>query len=147
MSQPLTFRSKVDTWVLVVILVVVSIAVLGVDALLGTGNVLAWIGIAAIASVGIVVPLWILVYTRYELRDERLTIHCGPFRWHVPLEEISDVSPTLSAAKGPALSSSRVRLEYGEGRSIMISPDNRDIFLRSLESRRAELGGESPANP
>lgn len=147
MSQPLTFKSKIDTWVLVVILGIVSAAVLGTDSLLATETIYGWIGAAVVVVLGILLPLWILVYTGYELGDEQLRIRCGPFRWTVPLGEIANVSPILSAGKSPALSSNRLQLELGDGRSVMISPDNRDIFLRSLESRRAELGGRASAKP
>lgn len=147
MSQPLTFKSRIDTWVLVVMLGLVSIAVLGIDSLLATESIYGWIGAAVVVVLGILLPLWILVYTGYELGDEQLRIHCGPFRWTVGLDEIASVSPILSAGKSPALSSSRLQLELGNGRSIMISPDNRDIFLRSLESRRAELGAQAAAKP
>lgn len=147
MSQPLTFKSRIDTWVLVVTLGLVSIAVLGTDSLLATESVYGWIGAGVVVVLGILLPLWILVYTGYELGDEQLRIHCGPFRWTVRLDEIANVAPILSASKSPALSSNRLQLELGGGRSIMISPENRDIFLRSLESRRAELGGQASAKP
>ncbi len=145
MSQAVTFKSRIDTWVLVVALVVVSIAVLVMDGLLGSDSVPGTVGAAVVGIAGILLPLWILVWTRYDLGDRTLTIHCGPLRRRVPIESISSVSETRSAARSPALSSSRVRLELGDGRSIMISPDNRDIFLRSLELRRSELGEDAQA--
>lgn len=145
MSEPLTFRSKVDTWVLVVLLLVVSIAVLGAEALVGLGTLTGWLGAALVGIVGIVLPLAILAYTRYALDEHYLTVHCGPARWAVPLKEISEVTPTLNAGVAPALSSSRVRVHYGDGRSILVSPDNKEIFMRSLETRRAELVGGTTA--
>lgn len=145
MSEPVTFRSKIDMWVLIAVLAVVSIAVLGADALRDADTLLAWIAAAVVIVVGVALPVWILVYTRYELDDELLTVRCGPFRWAVPLDEISAVRPTLSSSKGPALSTRRLELEYGDGRSLMISPDPPDIFVRSLEARRAALGAERPA--
>lgn len=145
MSQPVTFKSKIDTWVLVVVLLVVSLAILAADAVAATESALGWIAAGILALFGVLLPLWILTYTRYELGDRTLEVRCGPFRWTVPIDEISDVSSTQNAARGPALSMQRLRLRYGNGRSLLISPDNRDIFVRSLELRRSELGAGSAA--
>lgn len=147
MSQPLTFKSRIDTWVLVTILLVVSIAVLAVDALLSLEAGYGWVGVGIVGLAGILLPLWILTHTSYDLGDRYLTVHCGPFRREIPIAEITDVSATRSSARSPALSTDRLRIDYGEGHAIMISPDHRDMFMRSLEARRAELGAGSPAQP
>jgi hypothetical protein len=38
---------------------------------------------------------------------------------------------------GPALSLDRLRIEYGSGRALMISPAEKQRFLRDLAARRA----------
>lgn len=146
MSQPVTFKSRIDTWVLVSILLLISIAVLAIDAVLGIDAAWRWLLVAVIAVAGGLLPLWILTFTRYELGDQELKVRCGPFTWVVPIHQISAVSRTKSAARGPALSTSRLRVDYGNGQSVLISPDNRDIFVRSLEARRADTAGRAPGS-
>jgi hypothetical protein len=46
------------------------------------------------------------------------------------------VVPTRNPLSSPALSLDRLRIEYGQGRAIMISPADKGPFLRALEERR-----------
>lgn len=135
-SRPLVFKSRIDTWLLVVLLSAVAVVVLGIDALAGSGAVWRWPLIVVLAAVALL-PIWILLQTRYLLYDSELRIACGPFRWSVPIDEISNVVETQSRAASPALSLRRLRIEYG-GRAIMIAPSSQDLFLRSLEVRRED---------
>lgn len=52
------------------------------------------------------------------------------------LEDIERVSRTSNPLSSPALSLKRLRIEYGGGRSEMMSPDDEEAFLRELEIRR-----------
>ena len=141
MSDELAFSSKIDLWLLIVILAAVAIcgAILADNwnALLARGwLVTALIGIPL--AIGVLFPLWIIVSLRYFLSETRLRIRCGPFNWRIPVAEITDVSPTSSALSSPALSLDRLRIEYGTGSAVMISPEPREEFLRQLNHRRQE---------
>lgn len=48
-------------------------------------------------------------------------------------------SLTSNPLASPALSLDRLKIEYGQGHWIMISPRDREGFLRELESRRSAL--------
>jgi len=54
----------------------------------------------------------------------------------VPIGEITSIPPTQSPLSSPACSLGRLRIEYGRSRSILISPKNREDFLRELEAHR-----------
>lgn len=136
MSDGLSFGSKVDLWLLIVLLVVFSICVFPALSLLGEGGAGARAVAVLLLAFG-ALPVWILLATRYVLSDEELRIRCGPFKWTVPLREITAVTPTRSPLSSPALSLDRLRIDYGNGRSILISPEQRNAFLRSLEARRS----------
>jgi hypothetical protein len=139
MSDELAFSSKVDLWLLIVLLVAVAIcgAILAHNwnELLGRG----WLFTALIGiplAIGVIFPLWIVVSLRYFLSDQALRIRCGPFTWRIALGEITAVSETSNPLSSPALSFDRLRIEYGNGRAVMISPEPREEFLRQLNHRR-----------
>lgn len=88
----------------------------------------------------LVLPLWLLLDTRYQLTAERLLVRCGPFRWRIALSEIRAVTPTRSLMSGPALSLDRLRVDYGRWRSVLISPRERQAFLDELAALRKAQG-------
>ena len=57
----------------------------------------------------------------------------GPFRWRVPIDAITAITPTRSALSSPALSLDRLRIEYGE-RAILVSPIYKEGFVRALRA-------------
>lgn len=146
-SGALSFRSRIDAWVLVVLLSIVAAGLLGLShvyALFAKGlAAYRWPTIAVLivlCTLGTVVPLWLLLTTRYSMTDEMLDVRSGPFHRRIAIRDIVDVSRARRARLGPALSSDRLRIEYGAGRSVVVSPENRAAFLRSLEARRRQVG-------
>ncbi len=129
------FRSKTDTWLMVVFLSSALICVgaaLAVPALSQGGG---WIVALLTLAVGVGLPAWIIASTHYTFVGTDLVVRCGPFRWHVPLGSISKVTTTRNPLSSPALSLDRLRIEYGDGRALMISPADRAGFLAVLEAR------------
>lgn len=76
--------------------------------------------------------VWLLSTTRYTIDEESLLVNSGPFRWRVPLAEINGVTPSRSVLSAPALSLNRLRVDYGNNRYLLLSPVNRDDFVRCL---------------
>jgi hypothetical protein len=81
-------------------------------------------------------PVWLLLTTRYVLSADALKVTSGPFRWTVRIADIKSVTPTRSMISSPALSLQRLEIRYGTYQSVIISPADRDGFLRALEARR-----------
>ena len=80
------------------------------------------------------IPLWLLLATRYIITEDQLLVRSGPFRWRIPISEISGITSTYSPFSSPALSIRRLRIEYGDHKSVLISPRDRDNFIRQIES-------------
>ncbi|MEO0807713.1 MAG: PH domain-containing protein [Cyanobacteria bacterium J06643_4] len=133
------FRSTVDPWFysLVVSLPIVLVASLTpvLCGLPSTALVLAGVVLLPV----MVLPTWLLFSTYYRVDSVILSIHSGPFTWTVPITNIHDVTPCRSIAAGPALSISRLRIEYGRQCSIEISPKHRTAFLEALGYYPAEI--------
>jgi membrane protein YdbS with pleckstrin-like domain len=141
MSQEIAFNSKIDLWLLIVLLAVVAACLWGItdfwNAILAQG----WVFTLAIAlplGAGVLMPLWILLSLRYYLSDRTLRIRCGPFRWIIPIDRITAVTPAQDPLSSPALSLDRLRVDYGKGSAVVISPEPRAEFLRQLEHRRKQ---------
>lgn len=127
------FESKRDLWLqllawgaaLVCIIVLSPLLIANV-----AGTLKLLIGGLLALSVGLIG--WVNLGTYYVVDDATLSIRCGPFHWRVPIDAIQRVVPTRAAWSSPALSLDRLRIEYGDGKWIMVSPALREEFVRSL---------------
>lgn len=98
-----------------------------------------WLLIGLVLIVLVAFPVWILTTTDYTFTSNELVIRSGPFCWKVPFSDIVAVERSGSRRSGPALSLDRIRIDYGRGRSVLISPREKEAFLLELYSRRNEL--------
>jgi hypothetical protein len=115
-------------------------------ATLGITAAAFWRGNGSEIAVGCGAMLWVLIVyvgvvfpMRYGIGDGRLTIRFGLCRQRIPLAEIRAVYPTRNPLSSPALSLDRLHVRFGEGffKSVMISPAEREEFLRQLASAAA----------
>ncbi len=129
------YPSKVDTWLAIVLAIApIACTFAAIAATMAGENALvAFGGVAFIAAIylGLVFPM------RYAITDDTLVVRHGLVRQHVPLASITDVRPTHNPLSSPALSLDRLRIAFGEGffRAIMISPKDKDEFMRELSAR------------
>jgi membrane protein YdbS with pleckstrin-like domain len=130
------YVSKVDTW-LAAVMVVAALAAIAASGLLLVVPVPgAWIVVVTLLALTVGLPLWIFSTTRYLFEGSALLIRSGPFRWSVPIGEIKAVSATRNPLSSPALSLDRILIEYGQAKSIMVSPQDQQGFLAELKARR-----------
>lgn len=107
---------------------------------MGTG-LAVWLPLS-IAALMIVIMFIVAVPTYYEVTMDRLLIRSGLMRWEVPLAEIESVTPTSNPLSSPAWSLERLEVKRtgtGSPRSIMISPQRTDEFLREVADREGTL--------
>jgi hypothetical protein len=129
------FRSRVDGWLAVLLVLAMAITLTTSLAALAAGGP-AWpAGFGLLLGFGL--PAWIVLSTRYTLDDTTLHVRSGPFSWRIPLAEVTGTAQTSNPLSSPALSLRRLRIDYGAGRSLMISPRDEDDFVRELETRSA----------
>lgn len=128
------YRSKVDGWLTVVLGLGVLISVAATVSAIAAGG-WRYLWSAAITIFFSLFIIWILRGTYYVLDGNILTIKSGPFRWRVPVDEIRGITHTNNPLSSPALSLDRIRIEYSNGRSIMISPENKDEFIADIKAK------------
>ena len=127
------FRSTVDSWIMIMMIVAIVLQIVAVgaaalqagDPLATTGLLLLMIGVTGLM-------VWLLVGTHYTVDRGYLRIVSGPFRWRVPIEDITSVKRTRNPLSSPALSLDRIMIRYGKRRRIMISPADRKGLLKAI---------------
>jgi len=139
MSDELAFNSKMDLWILILILTLVTACIWGVAQIWDANSAILW-PLAIVLAIGVLLPLWLLVSLRYFLSDSTLRVRCGPFKWRIAIDDIRAISSTNNAASSPAMSLDRLLIEYGDSKRLMISPEPRAEFLRQIEFRRKQAG-------
>jgi hypothetical protein len=133
------FPSKIDATSVAPIIVAGMGALAACFVIAGSGIPVPWLIIGLVLLLLIAFPVWVLATTNYTLTSNEIAIRSGPFSWKIPFREITGIERSASRRSGPALSMERLRIDYGQGKSILISPDNKEAFLRELEARRNEL--------
>lgn len=127
------FKSKIDRWIFVLLAVVIIVQIVAVgSAALQSRNPLATTGLIflMIAVVGLMV--WLLLGTHYTVDRGVIKIVSGPFRWKVPVDQITSVTETKNPLSSPALSLDRICIRYGKRRRIMVSPADKAAFLKEI---------------
>jgi hypothetical protein len=127
------FRSKIDGWFIP--LMVISVA--GLIVALG-GVMLSpmpWF-LRVIATVAIVAIMYLLVAvfrnTYYEIVGTDLLVRSGPLKWTIPVADIQEITPSRNILSAPALSLDRLKIRFGKRVFILVSPDDKDGFLRVI---------------
>jgi hypothetical protein len=131
----ITFRSKVDSWLGAVIMTSAVASALAVVTVGVVGSPFLGLAISPLLLLSVVLPVWLLLATNYTFNAADLDVRCGPFSWRVPLREIRAVTATRNPLSSPVLSLDRLRIDFGHMRSIMISPEDKEGFMRELRKR------------
>jgi hypothetical protein len=127
------YRSKLDTWLAAVLFLAVIIAIgAGVAQYVASGFEIWWSLLPSVIVAGFII--WIMVSTQYTIDGHLLIVQSGPFKWRVPIVEITEISPTSNPLSSPALSLDRLRIEYRNGKSIMVSPEDKNEFISDLRA-------------
>lgn len=119
----MTFRSRVSILLVFIILAALSP---GIITSLRDGEIVAAL---AISGVGLLV-LPILFCIRYRIEDDKLYVG-EVFRKGTAydLKKLESIMPTRSMLSAPAASLRRIKLDFGCGQALIISPANQDLFI------------------
>lgn len=135
------YKSRIDTWLLLVLLAAMGVTLLAALEVIVVGDRGDWWIAPVAVLVGVGLPVWLLLGTRYRLDDKELRIASGPFRWRILLASIQSVEPSSTPLASPALSLKRLRITYGRGQQVYVSPKDLDGFRDALERLRHGASG------
>ena len=74
----------------------------------------------------------------YEIGPVVVRVRSGVLRSEVPIAAITEVAPTRNPLSAPAMSLDRLAIRYrenGRQRLMLVSPDDKQAFLRELATR------------
>jgi Bacterial PH domain len=131
----MTYRSKKDTWLVVVIAASVILTLLAGATLILFGEAIWQRVLGIIIMIVSIIPVLLTTPVSYTIDGSSLQIRAGYKHWTIPLQNIIAVRPSRDWIASPALSMKRLEIEYRdwEGNSfILISPEKTDHFLNEL---------------
>ena len=126
MPQPRTYRSKVDAWLLAVLLAALALPLC--LAFITGGGMWATLLVLPVA----VLIAWLFQAIRYVIGDGVLRVHGGLYTLNIPLDTIHSVAPTRDPLASPALSLDRLEILYGEDKRVLVSPKDKTGFLHDI---------------
>ena len=132
------FVSKVDGW-LIPVFVIAIVGMLAAFIAVITDDTPVWLKVAVSATSVLFCALLfaILKSTFYVVADGTLRIVSGPFRWKIAISDITGITPTRNPLSSPALSLDRLKVTYGKRRFVMVSPADKDGFMKAIENERS----------
>src|SRR5690606_10272287 len=133
------YTSKIDTWLFVVLVGAVIACLIAFVFSLRTGSVPAIVATLPALLIGAGLPVWLSTSTAYTASNSDLLLNYAPFHGQVPIQQITSITPTSNPLSSPALYLDRLRIDYGRGQSIMITPKDKSQFIQDLEACRESL--------
>jgi hypothetical protein len=129
------YSSRIDSWLAIMLvgapMSVVALGVFGLTKSVGAGIITIITGLIVGGAIAA-----LLIPCVYTLTDESLKIKSGIVEDVVPLRKIRGAEKSSAVWSAPALSLRRVKIILVDG-SRLISPKDRDEFIRDLNARLA----------
>lgn len=122
----MTFRSRVS--ILLVIIVAAALSP-GIITAFMNGEIVAAL---AVSAVGVII-LPMLFCIRYRIEDDKLYVGEVFRRGEAfDLKKLESITPTRSLLSAPAASLHRIKLDFGCGKALIISPAMQDVFIDEI---------------
>lgn len=89
-----------------------------------------------ILSLAISMIIWILLDTRYVIKNNNLLYRSGPFRGRINIKEIQKIKPfsgmIIPVTMKPALDNNGFIITYNKFNDVFVSPKKSEIFIQEL---------------
>ncbi|WP_175989366.1 PH domain-containing protein [Bacillus sp. Marseille-Q1617] len=79
-----------------------------------------------------VLILWLIAGTYYEINGEVLKVAAGPIRYTIHIHTISAIKASNNPLSSPALSLDRLKITYNHGNTVLISPKDKQEFINEI---------------
>jgi PH (Pleckstrin Homology) domain-containing protein len=138
----MTYKSKKDTWILVMIVGSMLVTVFAGAALILFAPEIWLRSIGLVIIFASLIPILLTTPVSYTIDGYNLHVRGGYQHWTIPLQNILAIRPSRNWIASPALSMDRLEIEYKdlEGTSLLlISPERTDQFLNELARLDPEM--------
>lgn len=137
----MTFKSKVDAWLIIVIVAALLSPIVVVlinpnvprHPAMGNGTLFGIVLVSMLVPGGLIA--WLFTTTDYTVTVTELVVRSGPISQRVPLGSITKLVKTRSILSAPALSLDRIEVQYGKHGTLVISPDDKEGFVGAIKAR------------
>ena len=126
------FKSEVDYWYYGLIVLIATLISIGIFPSVKYTGLVGVTFLALFILMGVGFLVWLLLSTHYTITDDLLIIQSGPLYWEILRKDIHSINPSRSISSSPALSLNRLEIKYGKCNSILVSPKERDQFIKKL---------------
>jgi len=127
-----TYRTKTDFWLMGVIVCGLALpTVLILLFALRVGGLALWMSFV-ICVLPLASAAWSYFSMKYKVTSTAIYISGGFFKRHVPLNEIKSVRNSRDPLASPAFSLDRLEIVYGANKRVLISPKDKNGFLRDI---------------
>ena len=131
-----TFNSKIDLWLSIVLFLLIGLSIYTVIEILSNQtNLIDYLISIFMVLLGVILPIALIISTKYVVDGNLLIIKAGFFKWEVNILEITEVRKTKNPLSSPALSLDRIEIKYKNNKKIMISPNNLEEFLKAINQK------------
>ena len=135
-SNPIkSYRSKVDWWLggLLVFCLILPVWIAVVE-FMDEGQIDMWMLVFELFMLLLLAPLFFIKYTLY---DKHLKVQCGFYgTYRIKYDSITSIKKTMNPLSSAAMSLKRIQIDYTPGGMILISPKNRDEFIKIINEKR-----------
>lgn len=126
------FKSKVDRWLAAILVLTMIVSLISVIGAFKSGSTSAYVSSLILLLLGVGLPTWLLLSTKYVVTDKDLIVMSGPFKRTIALSDIQSTAPSRNALASPALSLDRLKVSFGNGKFVLVSPKNKKEFIAAL---------------
>jgi membrane protein YdbS with pleckstrin-like domain len=137
-----TFPSRIDGWLVALVGGSAALPLLAAAWLALRGQ---WAGVVVLALWGGTMTLVVAVLSfplRYNFWTDRLHIRSGWLSWDIPYAAIRRAEYSRNPLSAPAWSFRRVKITSADGSFILVSPEDRKLFMEELVARCPHLPPE-----
>ncbi|MBR5436650.1 MAG: PH domain-containing protein [Muribaculaceae bacterium] len=123
------YKSKIDVWILAVIMTVVLCSFLPIIIL-----AFSW-ALTILAICAAVLPLYFILGTRYIIKESLLIVYCGFIKFGpYSIAKIVKICKTQSIESAPAASLDRIAILFSDKKTLILSPEDKASFVADLQA-------------
>ena len=83
--------------------------------------------------------VYLMVSIKYEINESQLIIHQAMGKMVIDINTIKSIEPTHTILSAPASSLDRLRISYNKYDEVVISPRQKEAFIRQLQTLNPQI--------
>ncbi|MBP0726955.1 PH domain-containing protein [Bacillus sp. RG28] len=136
----MSFRSKIDTSMVVFGIITVGTLITGLISTLSSGeNFFTRFSLSILFGIVILYFVFMFVNTRYVITNQDLIIWDSFIKRKIPINEINQINNVSDLISSPALSLDRIEIIHHQNKKLYVSPMNKVEFVKTLKTYNVNI--------